>query len=344
MLKKLKQGFLSASRQLGVFSLSSRSRWRQNSLLILAYHGVSLDDEHLWDPRLYMSPEQFRLRMQTIKDLGCSVLPLGDAIQRLYANDLPPRSVAITVDDGFYDFQARAYPILEEYGYPVTVYQTTYYCYYNRPVFGMMYSYLLWKGCQLSIEGLEFTGRPGSLDLSTEIKRMAACKEISAFVGRANFSAEDKDNLASLLAKRLNVDYGMLLSRRILHLLKPEDIEALANKGVDVQLHTHRHRTPRDHDAFVAEIQQNRTVIENLTRSPAIHFCYPNGNHIRPFSQWLAQCGVHSATTCTPGLATHRTDPFFLPRLVDTSPLSQVEFEGWLCGVSRLIPRRPAWR
>ena len=43
---------------------------------------------------------------------GCTVLPLDDAVRRLYADDLPPRSVVLTFDDGYVDFERQAYPLL----------------------------------------------------------------------------------------------------------------------------------------------------------------------------------------------------------------------------------------
>src|SRR6266404_9218304 len=104
MLKKLKQATLGTLKTSGVFSLVENSRWRQRHLLILAYHGISLDDEHQWDPSLYMAPERFTQRMQLLKDSNCTVLPLAEAVRSLYSHDLPEKCVVLTFDDGTYDF------------------------------------------------------------------------------------------------------------------------------------------------------------------------------------------------------------------------------------------------
>src|SRR5947209_20249744 len=131
MLKKLKQTTLSSLKTTGAFALVQRSKWRRDRLLILAYHGVSLRDEHLWNPGLYMSKEVFRSRLRLIEKSGCNVLPLSEALQRLYAGELPDKSVAITFDDGTYDFYCQAYPLLREFNYPATLYLTTFYSHFN---------------------------------------------------------------------------------------------------------------------------------------------------------------------------------------------------------------------
>src|SRR5262245_49155637 len=131
MLKKLKQVILGCLKAFGVFSLLKRSKWRQERLLILAYHGLSIDDEHEWDPELFMPPDVFRERMRLLRDLGYTVLPLDEAVQRLHSNNLPKNAVALTFDDGFYDFYKHAHPILKEFNFPVTLYLTTFYSHYN---------------------------------------------------------------------------------------------------------------------------------------------------------------------------------------------------------------------
>ena len=64
-------------------------------------------------------------RLEVLRRLDCSVLPLGEALARLYRGELPPRAVALTFDDGYFDFKARALPLLRRFGYPATVYVTT---------------------------------------------------------------------------------------------------------------------------------------------------------------------------------------------------------------------------
>src|SRR2546426_1106000 len=125
MLKTFKRATLGSLKSSGVFSLVQNSRWRGERLLILAYHGLSLDDEHLWDYTQFMPPEFFRTRMQLIKISGCTVLPLGEALKRLYSGDLSDKSVAITFDDGTYVFYKQAYPFLREFVFPATLYLTT---------------------------------------------------------------------------------------------------------------------------------------------------------------------------------------------------------------------------
>src|ERR1017187_5905317 len=127
MLKPVKLAALGLLRSSGIFSLVKNSRWRQERLLILCYHGTSLEDEHLWRPSLYMQPQKLEQRFECLKKGRFSVLPLGEALQRLRVGNLPPRSVALTFDDGLHDFFRQAYPLLKTYGFPVTVYQTSYY-------------------------------------------------------------------------------------------------------------------------------------------------------------------------------------------------------------------------
>ena len=121
-----------------------------------------------------------------------------------------------------------------------------------------------------------------------------------------------------------------------------DEAAEVARDGIDVELHTHRHRTPNDHALFLREIADNRARIERIRDGVARHFCYPSGVYRAEFLPWLREAGVTTATTCDPGLASPRSDPLLLPRLVDTSFLSPLDVEGWMTGMSAFFMPRKA--
>lgn len=340
MLKRFKQATLRSLKTTGVSTLVQNSRWRRQRLLILAYHGISLRDEHEWNNTQYMPPEVLRKRLQQLKQSRCNVLPLDEAIKRLYANDLPDRAVAITFDDGTADFYRQAFPLLKEFGLPVTLYLTTFYSHYNRPVFDLMCSYLLWKGRYESLDLRDVTGENARFELGDWDSQEVARRGIHAFACDNKLSAEEKDTLLSRLAALLKVNYDALLEQRIMHNLTPAEVKELAIAGVDVQLHTHRHRTPKDRTLFLREIEDNRQSIHAMTGKTTSHFCYPSGAYDLEFLPWLRESGVISATTCETGFASQTSDRLLLPRVLDNPSLSPIEFESWLTGISAALPRR----
>lgn len=344
-LHDLKTALFYSARSVGLYELVRDSRWRQRRLLILAYHGVAVDDEDQWRPDLYMPARRFESRLEKLRGGNYTVLPLRDAIAALRAGELPPRSVALTFDDGTYDFYCRTLPLLQAYGYPATVYLTTYYAQYNRPIFELVCSYMLWK-CGRAAQTpptltlATITGSERTFSLTTSEGRAAAFKALITFTRGEKISGQEKNELAARLAKLIGLDYDELCARRILHLMNSREVEEVSRAGIDIQLHTHRHKCPHTRDAFVRELHENRLCIERMTNSTASHFCYPCGRYQPYFLPWLEHEQVESATTCDPGLASSRTSPLLLPRFVDTQNVSDVRFEAWLSGLAAWVPGR----
>lgn len=341
MIKGIKKAVLQAGKFVALQPRVANSNWRGQRLAILCYHCISVDDEHEWDPRFTISPATLEQRFRLLRDERYNVLGLGEAVKRLYDGTLPPRSVAITFDDGGYDFYKQAWPLLRKFSFPATVYLTTFYCYHRKPIFGMLCYYLMWKG-RNSFPGGRLKGLSYEPDLSTEASRMRAAAEVIAEAEGRGLRQEEKDAVAEELAGQLRVDFQAILDKRILQLMNPEEVAHLASEGLDIQLHTHRHRTPLDRDLFVRELLDNRRYIREMTGSDehTTHFCYPSGVHMPEFLPWLTEQKVVSATTCESGLASVKSNPLLLPRIVDTSCLSELEFESWISGVSEAAKGR----
>jgi peptidoglycan/xylan/chitin deacetylase (PgdA/CDA1 family) len=338
VLASLKQSSYTLSKRLGLSELVAASAWRRERLLILCYHGVSLGDEHIWRPDLYISPAQLDRHLGLLRRMGCTVLPLGDAVARMYARDLPERAVAITFDDGYYDFMTRAWPLLQAHGYPATVYLTTARVEHNMPIVNLFIGYMLWLARERRLDGRGIVGLDGSYSLDTRLNRDAVAAAIDVEAGA--MTATDKDTVARQVAGRLELDYESLIASRVLTLMRTDEVKRLSDAGLDVQLHTHFHRNPVDAQPFVDDVRRNRKVIESITGKRPTHLCYPSGMYRMVYLPALRREGLESATTCDPGIAGPGADPLLLPRFIDTSTINDVEFEAWVSGVAPYLPRR----
>ncbi len=317
-----------------------RTRWRRNRLLVLAYHGISLHDEHLWDSNLFIAPDRFRRRMETLRRGPYNVLPLEEALQRAASGDLPPASVAITIDDGLYCFYKTALPILEGLQLPSTLYLTTYHCDNQLPVFNVAMQYLLWRARDSELDLQPVTGAPQRFKLRDASTRRLAFDALLDYAQQRGMSGAAKQELIEKTAAALNIDEGPMRRGRLFHIMTPNEAAECARRGVDIQLHTHRHRVPRNRDEFWREIDDNRRRIQEITGRSPRHFCYPGGVYYPECFAWLRERDVVSATTCDPDLISRRTEAMCAPRLVDVSSLNDTEFDAWLSGLASLLPTR----
>lgn len=328
----LKNTALRALRGTGAYSVAANSAARQSKLLILCYHGIALRDEAQWAGHLFITAQRFRERLESLRRLDAAVLPLGEAVSRLKASSLPPRSVVITFDDGFHDFLQHGVPILNEFQFPSTLYLTTHYMGKPYPIFNLMLDYLLWKSGRRDVSFPE-QGIVEPLPIGGWQERREVVRRLAGWLEEQKFDTAAKDEFVRKLSWQLGIDYDDLLRARIAQILTPDEVVRVAEAGIDIELHTHRHRTPRVRDQFIREIEDNRVRIAEITGRHPVHFCYPSGVHAEDFLPWLRDCGIETATTCERGFARSESNPLLLPRLLDDSNMDLVQFEAFVAGV-----------
>jgi peptidoglycan/xylan/chitin deacetylase (PgdA/CDA1 family) len=333
----VKRFFYGGCKAVGLFALTNRHTRR--ALRIISYHGFSFADETEFSRRTFINPRTFEKRMAFLRRERYRVLDLGEALDRLKEGTLPPRSVVITIDDGFYGTYVHAFPILRAHSASATVYVTTYYAATGNPVFDLAVQYLFWKTKErvLDLAGLGMR-RTGIVSLERTWEKTECLWEIIRF-GNTECDEARRTALCRMLGERLGVDYDSLAARRLVSIMNLEEIRELSTAGIDIQLHTHRHSFPRDRTRALREIADNRAALEPFVTKPLVHFCYPSGVWAAEQWPWLSEAGMRSAVTCERGLNYAATPRFGLKRFGDDEGLSEIEFEAELSGFAEILRR-----
>ncbi len=317
----IKEGLLRAGRAGRLFALSRLAS--RKSLRILAYHGLWTTPGYQYGDRLFMTPEQFERRMIWLRSSDYPVLSLGDAVQQLNDGSLPDHAVVITIDDGWSSTYTHMLPILERLGLPATVYMTTWYSEHQLPIVNVVVRYILERALRSPNEA------PGVI---------AEIEKLSSLVER-ELALRD-------CAARFGVSTEEWWNGRQFHLMSPMEIRDASRRGLDIQLHTHRHTSSdRDSDDLEREIADNRAALARALARPEQsfnHFCYPSAVTHPSAVPILKENGIKSATIGEERINPRGTNPYRLRRFLDGRSVSDTEFEAYLSGVLEIYARMRA--
>jgi peptidoglycan/xylan/chitin deacetylase (PgdA/CDA1 family) len=335
-MRQFKLALLHLAAFLGLFSLTRRLTAHQ--LRILCYHGGSQSDEHRFRPSLFMQERTFRARLAYLADQGYAILPLEKALEELAAGTLPAGAIVLTIDDGWLSTETTLLPAILEAGLPVTYYVSSYYVEKATEVFNVAAAYALWRSPPgiLELSAID-PALSGTCDLRNESGRRSALDRIEHHAN--NLDVNGRDRLLTSLCAAVGVDVESLRRDGRFRYSSVEGLAALAAKGVDIQLHTHRHRFPADGEAARAELADNRRVLEPVAGKPLRHFCYPSGHYTADHPDLLRDAGIITAVTTDRGLVSAGCNPWLLPRVLDSDALAMVEFAAEVSGFRELLRR-----
>lgn len=325
--KPAQNAALRALKNSGAFHIARRAeRFR---LRILAYTGVWNADDGFLGDAMFIRPETFRRRMELLAQWGYRVVSLEEGL-RLSLNGCAEDAVVITVDDGWSTMHSHLWPTLKSLSYPATLYVDTAHLLARQPLVHVMARYL---------------------------RRLLACGQIRMRVGSPQPARQVSGAVASLLERAkqrhrpvaerlellrawaaiLNVDLQHYAERRVFEYVSRENLRAMSHSGLDVQLHTHSHSLGDfGFETVQREIETNRRILSELCDLPPqklSHFCYPSGHSSAKAVPVFKALGIRSATLTVPGLACARSNPYFLPRILDGDHMTDLQFEAELCGL-----------
>jgi len=337
MRKALKIAVLYVGKALGLFALAKAIT--PNGLRILCYHGTAFSDESQFLPKLFMSVGKFERRLSILARYKFPILRLSEAASRLSQGDISSGAVVITIDDGFYGTSRLAWPILQRFGYPATIYVTSYYAVKQNPIFGLVVEYMLWKtqAVELNLDALGIALH-GQESLGGMAHRRKLAEMICEY-GETQCTEDERVAIAQRLGHLLNINYEDLARSRVFSLMTVDEIRKLSSEGADFQAHTHRHRFPLLENAARKEIKDNRHALEAAVDQRLEHFCYPSGEWFEEQWPWLEAEGFRTATTCEKGLNYAHTPRFALRRFLDGEHIAEIEFEAEVSGFMELLRR-----
>lgn len=284
--------------------------------VILCYHGIGEAGNPLGvaPPR-----ELFEAQMRFLCE-NYRVATLDEACRELSSGAKTEPGVVVTFDDGYRSAYTVAFPILQKYRLPATVYltiesvETGQVAWYDRVFLAMTVAPS--GELQLDLQG------PWRFQLNSPEDRLRAALEVVALLRTLPNSQRRK--CCQLLENKIGLPPNALSSR----VLTWEEIHTMHQAGVAFGSHTLTH--PVVSQLTTQELEQelgaSKCLLETKLGNSVLDFAFPFGKGSDCSAaalSALARCGYRSAVTTVPGVNTSQVNPFELRRL-------QVGFDGSL--------------
>jgi len=307
VVRVLRSRYEAAVSQDGRVVRGSWARRRQPAGRILYYHRVN-DDNDPFFPSLPASVFEGHMRHIARRYKVVSLAGLLDHL----AGGSPESVVAITFDDGYRDNYEMAFPILQRYGLPATIFLTT-----GNIDSGdaPWFETLAYAVKHTSREFLDFElDLPRRVWLRTPEERLRANGELFAMLRR--MPDEERKSQTCAILRELSPSPPTARGNLM---LTWDQVRFMKARGVDFGGHTVTHpylsRLTREQVGW--EISECKRRIEEELQSPVVHFAYPNGRE-EDFAAWnkelLRNAGYHAAVTTMWGVNFPTTDRLELRR------------------------------
>lgn len=285
----------------------SLQRRKEPSARILIYHRVNNENGPFFPA---ISTELFEEEMRFVH-MHYTVVPLTELLDRLSGDSTEP-VLAITFDDGYRDNYENAFPILQRYGLPATIFLTTGGLDSTDPLWFDKLALALKTTSHDSID-IEI-GKARSLPLCSLQDRLAANAEIFALL------REVPDAMRRQLLSCILRDLAWRgSSERNGKMLTWSQVRLMKRHGIDFGGHTVSHPfisrlSPTE---VFGEVSECKRRIEDELQAPVSFFAYPNGRE-EDYGAWnkalIRKAGYQGAVTTNWGINYRSTDHMELKR------------------------------
>jgi peptidoglycan/xylan/chitin deacetylase (PgdA/CDA1 family) len=291
---------------------------------IIVYHrvGPTKNDDLFNQP---MSIDSFKKQIDYLYK-NHTIISIDELISKRRSQQVPKNTVVITFDDGYKDNHTYAYPILEKYNIPATIYLTSGGIENGKLFWFDKVSYLVKHS---SVEKIDIDGL-GTYELSTEPDRSLIAEGICAALHQKseNEKLAIVEKMEKICQVRIPNDMGF---RYYLTWEEVKEME-LVNFGAHTVTHPILTRIPLETAKY--EIIKSKHYIEEQIGKKITSFAYPVGE-LGDVNLQIINCvkeaGFNSAVSVYPfRLISSKDDSFYLGRIGVHEGVSMLKMQ--LCG------------
>ncbi len=239
-------------------------------LNILTYHRVG-ESYSAKNPKS-IHWDLFKLQIKWLKKYF-TILPLPLALDLQARNELPPRAVCITIDDGYRDSYDFIFKTLQCEGVKAAFFIST-----QGLTQGGLWDEEIYAAIFHAPEKIK------------HIEVLGSTFDLSSFEQRVSTRYRLVESTKYLpLAERITVVESIKkqtkLNKVIDKFLSAEQIKEMHSSGMTIGAHTHSHPILSKENNSVAlnEIKQSKDILEQIIKEPVDYFAYPNGKYDRDF-------------------------------------------------------------
>lgn len=304
------------------------NRSSKDKAAILMYHRISdLSVMRYPDFSYGVSKEHFERQMRFLREHmhPMSLIHIVDHVKNNIP--LPLKAVAVTFDDGYADSYTNAYPILNKYNIPATIFLVTGYIGTKKTFWWDRIGEVIKRTDkpELNHDLLKKLNikREGSLPLDTAKNRVKAT-EILVKKLRENEDAQFED-LIQTLEGELKASSKDYVEDHIT--LSWEQVRKMSENGIEFGAHTvtHPDLTNLPLKKVEQEIRLSKQEIENNIGKAVDGFCYPVGlanSYNEKIKDIIAKAGFKYACAAEFGHVSKNSDLFSLRRATTPDRLS----------------------
>lgn len=252
------------------------ARLSESTVAILLFHGVIRRHSHAVRnyARKHIALDRFVDILHSLREYGGQAVAMSDIVAASRGRfSLPPRSFAVTFDDGFENNFSVAAPVLADFHIPAMFYVTTGFIGSN----GRSWTDIVEEAVERSGRFTLRTAWCGVVTCATDIEKTAFLEGVRRYV-KSNRGIDPYQFVQSII-DQLGTEPGEL-DPELDQKMSWHQVRALqGTNGFTVGGHSHTHRILEflDDAELHNEINRSMSILCERLEKPVTHYSYPEG-------------------------------------------------------------------